>query len=227
MEETSATSEESNSMARRNSENSRSAAALVREEQLHFGEANRSLEQMVTSIGEIDAESSKITRIIKVIDEIAFQTNILALNAAVEAAHAVERGLGFAVVADEVRNLAQRCAEAARKTSALIEGSVAKSSDGKSKVGHVSVVLRDLNSHSARMLALVEEVSLSSQEPTHGVEQVAKAIVQIGQVTQQNAASAEQGAAAVEELNAQVETLRSAVCHVTALVEATDSASLG
>ena len=226
LEETSATSGAIHTMARRNSENSRSAAALVREEQARFGEANRSLEQMVACIGEIDAESSKISRIIRVIDEIAFQTNILALNAAVEAARAGESGLGFAVVADEVRTLAQRCAEAARDTAGLIEVSVAKSRDGKGKVGQVSEVVRELSSHSARMLALVEEVSQSSQEQTRGLDQVSRAIVQIEGVTQQNGASAEEGAGAVAELNAQLEALRHTVRQVTGLVGARAAAEL-
>jgi len=138
LEETSASSEQINAMAQKNSENSRSAANLGTQSQQKFIQANESLHQTVVAMEEINTQSAKISKIIKVIDEIAFQTNILALNAAVEAARAGESGMGFAVVADEVRNLAQRCAQAARDTAALIEESIAKSSDGKTKVDQVA-----------------------------------------------------------------------------------------
>src|SRR5205085_5826691 len=107
-------------------------------------EGNRTLEQMVASMSDITSSSGKISKIIKVIDEIAFQTNILALNAAVEAARAGEAGMGFAVVADEVRNLAQRSAQAAKDTACLIEDSIAKSNDGKTKVDQVAAAILEI-----------------------------------------------------------------------------------
>jgi methyl-accepting chemotaxis protein len=218
LEETSASSEEINSMARKNTENSQSADALVAQSQQRFVETNHSLEAMVVAMSDIKASSDKVSKIIKVIDEIAFQTNILALNAAVEAARAGEAGMGFAVVADEVRNLAQRCAQAAKDTAALIEESIAKSNDGKTKVDQVAVAIRSITEDSAKVKTLVGEVSQGSQEQTRGIEQVAKALTQMEQVTQQAAANAEESAAAAEELNAQASTLTAVVCQLNALV---------
>ncbi|MFN7994814.1 MAG: methyl-accepting chemotaxis protein [Bryobacteraceae bacterium] len=218
LEETSASSEEINSMARKNSENSLGAVELVTQSQHRFEQTNQSLDQMVVAMGEINASSDKISKIIKVIDEIAFQTNILALNAAVEAARAGEAGMGFAVVADEVRNLAQRCAQAAKDTATLIEESIAKSNDGKVKVDQVATAIRSISEESAKVKTLVDEVSLGSQEQARGIEQIGKAISQMEQVTQKTAANAEESAAAAEELNAQSETLKDVVERLSDLV---------
>ena len=120
-----------------------------------------------------------------------------------EAARAGEAGMGFAVVADEVRNLAQRSAQAAKDTAALIEESIAKSSEGKSKVEQVAGAIRAISEDVVRAKTLVDEVHVGSQEQTRGIEQVAKAVTQMERVTQSAAASAEEGAAAAEELTAQ------------------------
>jgi methyl-accepting chemotaxis protein len=227
LEETSASSEEINSMARKNAENSQAANGLVTQSQQKFTETNHSLEAMVVAMGDIKASSDKVAKIIKVIDEIAFQTNILALNAAVEAARAGEAGMGFAVVADEVRNLAQRCAQAAKHTAALIEESIAKSNDGKTKVDQVAVAIRAITEESAKVKTLVDEVSLGSQEQTRGIEQVAKALTQMEQVTQQSAANAEESAAAAEELTAQASTLMEVVHQLSAMVGGAEAADGG
>ncbi|MCZ2155046.1 MAG: methyl-accepting chemotaxis protein [Bryobacterales bacterium] len=224
IEETSASSEEINSMSRKNSENSREAADLMIETQKQISEANASLDQSVVAMSEINAQSDKISKIIKTIDEIAFQTNILALNAAVEAARAGEAGMGFAVVADEVRNLAQRAAQAAKDTSALIEESITKSNDGKVKVDQVAAGIHAITEQAAKVKTLVDEVNLGSQEQTRGIEQIGKAITQMEQVTQKAAANAEESASAAEELNAQSETLKDIVERLSAMVGGGDSA---
>jgi methyl-accepting chemotaxis protein len=218
LEETSASTEEINAMARQNSDNSRSAAALVTSSGQKFTETNQSLEEMVTAMHEISTESGKISKIIKVIDGIAFQTNILALNAAVEAARAGEAGMGFAVVADEVRNLAQRCTQAARDTSELIEESINKSHSGQKKVDRVADAIRRITEEAARVKVLVDEVNGGSEEQVRGIEQVGKAIAQMGSVTQVNAASAEESASAAEQLTAQSEALNGIVKGLTEMV---------
>ena len=159
-----------------------------------------------------------LSKIIRVIDEIAFQTNILALNAAVEAARAGEAGMGFAVVADEVRNLAQRSAQAAKDTAALIEESIAKSAEGKAKVDQVASAIHAITGDSAHVKTLVEEVNLSSQEQARGIDQISKAIVQMQNVTQTTAASAQESAAAAEELTAQSRTLQEIAERLTIMV---------
>jgi methyl-accepting chemotaxis protein len=218
LEETAASSEEINAMANRNTENSRAARELVTQSQQKYEETNQSLESMITAMSDLKTSSDKVAKIIKVIDEIAFQTNILALNAAVEAARAGEAGMGFAVVADEVRNLAQRCAQAARDTTALIEESVAKANEGQSRVNRAAVAIHAITEESTRVKTLVDEVSLGSEEQTRGIKQVAKAVSMMEQVTQQSAASAEESAAAAEELTAQAAALMDVVRQLSAMV---------
>jgi len=218
IQETSASSEEINSMARQNAANSKTAAENMVETATRVGEANRNLAQMVTSMNEINASSDKISKIIKVIDEIAFQTNILALNAAVEAARAGEAGMGFAVVADEVRNLAQRCAQAAKDTAGLIEESIAKSNDGKAKLRQVAAAVQSITEVASKVKTLVDEVNLGSQEQARGIEQVSKAILQMEKVTQTTAAHAEESASASEELSAESDTLHAIVRRLNRMV---------
>jgi methyl-accepting chemotaxis protein len=218
LEETSASSQQINATASRNAQNSKSAAVNMVEASERVSEANLNLEQMVASMNEINASSEKISKIIRVIDEIAFQTNILALNAAVEAARAGEAGLGFAVVAEEVRNLAQRSAQAAKDTAELIEESITKSNDGKTKLDLVAVGVRSITESAAKVKALVHEVKLGSEEQASGIEQVAKAIMEMEKVTQTTAANAEESASASEELSAQSETLEGIVGQLECMV---------
>ncbi len=218
LEETAASAEEITSMTRKNAENSQVAAEMMGAVDHHIQEGNRTLEEMGGSMSEINASSDKISRIIKVIDEIAFQTNILALNAAVEAARAGEAGMGFAVVADEVRNLAQRSAKAAKDTAAMIEESIAKSNEGGAKLQRVTDVIRAITDSATKVKTLVDEVNLGSQEQARGIEQISKAVAQMERVTQTTAASAEQSASASEELSAQADALKGIVVGLQSLV---------
>ncbi len=219
LEETSAAAEHVSSMARENFDGSRQAAEMAAQSQQRFAVANQVLEQLVVAVGEMNASSDKISKIIKVIDGIAFQTNILALNAAVEAARAGEAGMGFAVVAEEVRNLAQRCAQAARETASLIEESIAKSNDGKARVAQASQEFHAITEQLAKTRTLVDGVNSGSHEQARGIEQIAKAVAQMDQVTQKTAASAEESAAAAEQLSAQSEAVGSVVTRLAALIE--------
>jgi methyl-accepting chemotaxis protein len=225
IEETSASAEEINSMARRSTDSSRATAALVADSQQRVEMANQNLEDMVVAMNDLAESSGKISKIIRVIDEIAFQTNILALNAAVEAARAGEAGMGFAVVAEEVRNLAQRSAKAAKDTADLIEDSIAKTSSSKHKVDQVAVTMRAITEESGRIKILIDGVSQGSEEQSRGIEQIGRAITQIEKVTQNAAANSEESAAAAEELSAQSDTLRELIIQLRMMVTTDDNAS--
>jgi methyl-accepting chemotaxis protein len=203
-----ATSSEMSSIAVRNSENFRSTAQIVTDSQARVHETNVALEQMVEAVDGIAHQSQKISKIIKVIDEIAFQTNILALNAAVEAARAGDAGKGFAVVAEEVRNLAQRCARAAQDTTSLIEDSIEKSHDGKARVDQVAESIRVITLESARMKTLVDEINLGSVEQARGIDQIARSVAQIEEVAKKSLVSAGQSVDGAQELGSQSETLQ-------------------
>jgi methyl-accepting chemotaxis protein len=205
LEQTSASMEEIASMTRQNADRSRSAAVLMQDVDAGVRESNAALEHMVRSMHEIEESGRQVAKIIKTIDEIAFQTNILALNAAVEAARAGEAGLGFAVVAEEVRNLAHRSAQAARDTATLIEASIARATDGTGKVEAVSTSIAGITASVEKATSLVDEVSVASREQSQGIDQVTQALSQMERVTQTTAATAEESAAASEELNAQAE----------------------
>ena len=218
LEQTAASSEQINAMARQNAENTKAAAENVVEASRCVGQANRNLEQMVASMNEINSSSSAISRIIKAIDEIAFQTNLLALNAAVEAARAGDAGLGFAVVAGEVRNLAQRCAQAAKDTASLIEESIIKSNDGKAKLGEVATAIRSVTESAGKVKTLVDKARLGNQEQARGMEQIAKGIVHMEQVTQTTATQAEENAAASSDLFTQAQAVSLVVLRLRALI---------
>jgi len=220
LEETSSSTEEIASITRKNAESALQVAGLMQNTEASAKEVNQTLDQMVEQMKQINSSSNKIARIIKVIDEIAFQTNILALNAAVEAARAGEAGLGFAVVADEVRNLAQRCAQAARDTAELIAESIATSHDGNSRLDLMAGAVRSMTGNSTRVKTLVDEVNIGSQEQSRGMDQIAHAVTQMQQVTQRTAAGAEESASSGTELSSHASVLRGLVKEMQQMVGA-------
>jgi methyl-accepting chemotaxis protein len=218
IEETSSSLEELSSMTKRNADNSQKANELSRQTRTAADKGVADMQEMNTAMAAIKASSDDIAKIIKTIDEIAFQTNILALNAAVEAARAGEAGMGFAVVADEVRNLAQRSAQAAKETAAKIEGAISKTGQGVTLSGKVAEALNDIVTKARQVDELAAEVAGASREQTEGITQINTAVGQMDKVTQSNAASAEESAAAAQELNAQAEIMKQSVAELLRLV---------
>jgi hypothetical protein len=218
LEETSASLQQMASMTKRNAENSQQVTELAKQTRSAADQGAADMTAMSVAMEAIKVSSSDIAKIIKTIDEIAFQTNILALNAAVEAARAGDSGLGFAVVADEVRNLAQRSAQAAKETEAKIEGAIGKTALGVEISNKVALALTEILAKARQVDELAAAVAMASREQTQGITQINTAVSQMDQVTQSNAASAEESAAAAEELNAQAECMKQSVANLTSLV---------
>lgn len=218
LEESSSSLEELSSMTARNATAAARAKELAGQTRAAADAGSAEMIAMKHAMDEIKASSDDISKIIKAIDEIAFQTNILALNAAVEAARAGEAGLGFAVVADEVRSLAQRAAQSARDTAEKIETSVTKSAHGVALTTKVAGSLNEIVVKVREMDGLVAEIAQASTEQSQGIGQVNQAVSQIDSVTQSNAAAAEISASAAEELNAQASVLNSAISELLGLV---------
>ncbi len=226
LEETSSSLEEMSSMTKRNADNAQKANDLSREARQAADAGTVDMKAMATAMTDIKTSSDDIAKIIKTIDEIAFQTNILALNAAVEAARAGEAGMGFAVVAEEVRNLAQRSAVAAKETAGKIEGAITKTALGVQLSDKVAKTLQEIVDKARQVDELVAEVANASKEQTQGIHQLNTAISQIDKVTQSNAAGAEECASASEEMSAQTEALKGAVRQLLALVNGQESGTV-
>jgi len=218
LKETSSSLEELASMTERNTENAQKVNELSKQTRAAADTGVSDMQQMNRAMEAIKASSDDIAKIIKTIDEIAFQTNILALNAAVEAARAGEAGMGFAVVADEVRALAQRSAQASKETAAKIEGAITKTGQGVQISAKVAQSLNEIATKARQVDELAAEVANASREQSQSIEQINIAVGQMDNVTQSNAAVAEESAAAAEELNAQSAVLKDSVASLQQLV---------
>jgi methyl-accepting chemotaxis protein len=223
LEETSSSIVEIDSQTKRNAENAENARTLSDDTRRSTEQGTQQMKEMVAAMADIKASSDNIAKIIKTIDEIAFQTNILALNAAVEAARAGEAGAGFAVVADEVRSLAQRAAQASRETADKIDDSINKSARGSELSERVADGLGQIAGKARRMNELVSEIASSSKEQSQALMQVSTAMSQMDKVTQANAGSAEETASASEEMKAQSETMLSNVNELMRMVGGKDT----
>ena len=218
LQETSSSLEEMASQTKQNADNAAQANTLATEARKAANLGADSMEKMAQAIADIEKSSDETAKIIKVIDEIAFQTNLLALNAAVEAARAGEAGKGFAVVAEEVRNLAIRSAEAADKTTELIEQSGKNAKNGVQISSEVKSALDQIVQGITKTSDLVGELSAANQEQAQGIEQINAAVAQMDKVTQQNAAGAEQAASAAGQLAAQAQSMRESVTELQQVI---------
>lgn len=207
LEQTAASIEQLTAAVHHNAKNAQHANRLAVDASDIAGKGVEVVDQVVTTMSDINESSRKIGDIISVIDDIAFQTNILALNAAVEAARAGEQGRGFAVVAVEVRNLAQRAATAAGEIKTLIHDSVEKVSGGSKLVAQAGLTMKEIVESIRGVTDMMAEITVASAEQSSGIEQVNQAIAQMDDVTQQNAALVEQSAAAAESLEEQAQQL--------------------
>ena len=225
VQETSSTLEETSSMVHQNRENTKQAATLARQTKQYAEKSNEEMHKMAASMSELKNSSNEIAKIIKVIDEIAFQTNILSLNAAVEAARAGDAGKGFAVVAEEVRNLAQRSAQAAKDTTVIIESNIDLSDNSVNIAKAVKDSVESIAEQATKVSDLLEEISVATNEQAQGVEQINKAVSQMEMALQSNASTADESASASRSLQEQAINVRDIVDSLIVLVDGADAAN--
>jgi len=219
VEETSASCDQIGALARGTTEHAHSLRQQTVDAESHTGDAGDALQSMLSAMHAAAESNQKVSKIIQVIDGIAFQTNILALNAAVEAARAGEAGMGFAVVADEVRNLAHRSAQAAKETSELITDAIERSGAGRANLEAVSSAVQAFRNASAGVQSTAGALSEASQRETEGIGQISAAMSQVNAVTQRVAAAAEESAAAASQLSAQANTMEQIAKELAVLVK--------
>ncbi len=208
LEEISSAMTEITSQTKMTADNAGQARDLSNTARTAAEKGDKQMDQMIEAMQDMFIASQGVANVIKVIEGIAFQTNMLALNAAVEAAHAGQHGKGFAVVAEEVRNLAARSAKAAKETADLIAGSVAKTENGAKIADQTAGALGEIMTLVTRSSELVKNIAVAAQEQSQGIDQVSQGLHQIDQITQQSSANAEQSAAASEQLSGQAAQLR-------------------
>ena len=218
IEETSSAAEEVSAVTRENKERTAALSGVMKDTGDSFLVMDGCTDQLVRWMTNFKHSNEKVSKIIRTIDEIAFQTNILALNAAVEAARAGEAGMGFAVVADEVRNLARRSADAAKDTSTLIQEAIDKTAEGQGTVDRCANAAGTLSQLSKRVMQLTGELDGATAEQVRGIDLISQAVSRIQHTTQETAASAEESASASQELNAQSASLRGIVTQLDELV---------
>lgn len=225
IQETSSTLEETSSMIQQNNENTKQAAGMAKSTKNYADKSAQEMSTMMKSMEDLKQSSNEIAKIIKVIDEIAFQTNLLSLNAAVEAARAGDAGKGFAVVAEEVRNLAQRSAQAAKDTASIIENNISLSENSAVIAKTVNEALTQIDSEAKKVSELLEEISTATEEQTKGISEINKAIQQMEQVMESNSATADESAAASRELASQAANVNEIVHSLIRLVEGANAAN--
>lgn len=222
IQETAATLEEMTSMVAQNTNNTKQATGLALKAKEAANAGSEDMIELMTSMNELKSSSNEIAKIIKVIDEIAFQTNILALNAAVEAARAGDAGKGFAVVAEEVRNLAQRSAQAAQDTSSIIEGNISLSEKSVLITQKTGEALEEINLQVQKVNEIIKEVAVATEEQSQGISQINIAVNQMSTVTQNNVRVTTDNAIVVRNLSEGVVKMKNSITELLSIINSSD-----